>query len=317
MGIYFAAVMAGSSLTPMIAGVQAEAQGWRMSYITLAAFMTAITVIFIFAFEETKYVPIIQGASQGDRDILEHEVDLDAKDKVDLELAASTSNIPSAPAKSTWQMYKYRLRFLTPTDESLGKLFMYPIYTSWIPHVVYGWLQLASGLTWLVVLASVLTIAFAAPPYNFNPAQVGFMYTGPTIGTIFGFLYGGTFVDWATIRLARRNGGVFEPEMRLYPMIIPSIFATGGLIMFGATLDRVRDMTQSFVIIPSSMLTNSFLQGMHYVYPSIGSAMFAFGFGSVCDISLTMVLDAFPNVSRKLSPLALTFCCIPVCHVRS
>lgn len=202
--------------------------------------MTAITVIFIFAFEETKYVPVMQGTSHSDRDILEHEVDLDAKDQVDLELAASTSNIPQPPAKSTWQMYKYRLRFLTPTDESLFKLFMYPVYTSWIPHVVYGWLQLASGLTWLVVLASVLTIAFAAPPYNFNPAQVGFMYTGPTIGTIFGFLYGGTFVDWAAIRLARRNGGVFEPEMRLYPMIIPSIFATGGLIVFGATLDRVR-----------------------------------------------------------------------------
>lgn len=36
---------------------------------------------------------------------------------------------------------------------------------------------------------------------------------------------------------------------------------------------------------------------MHYIYPSIGGAMFAFGFGSTTDISLTMVLDAFPLVS--------------------
>lgn len=36
---------------------------------------------------------------------------------------------------------------------------------------------------------------------------------------------------------------------------------------------------------------------MHYVYPSIGGAMFSFGVGSVCDISLTMVLDALPHVS--------------------
>lgn len=234
--------MAGSFLTPMVAGVQAEAQGWRMSYTTLAGFMTVISVIFVFAFEETKYVPPTQASSDVDRDILEHEVDPDNKDQIDLELAASASNIPPPPSMSKWQTYRHSMRFSTPTDESLTKLFMYPVYTSWIPHVVFGWLQLASGLTWLVAMSSIMTIALSAPPYNFNPAQVGFMYTGPTIGAVFGFLYGGIFVDWATVRLARRNGGIFEPEMRLYPMVVPALIGAGGLILFGVAIDRVRSV---------------------------------------------------------------------------
>ncbi|KAG8416805.1 hypothetical protein J3459_013635 [Metarhizium acridum] len=47
-GIYAAAVMGGSFLAPMTAGIQAEAQGWRVSYTTLAGFMTAINAILIF-----------------------------------------------------------------------------------------------------------------------------------------------------------------------------------------------------------------------------------------------------------------------------
>ncbi|EXU95592.1 MFS transporter [Metarhizium robertsii] len=267
-GIYAVAVMGGSFLTPMIAGVQAEAQGWRVSYMTLASFMTAIHVIFIFFFEENKWIPTIEGTQAST---------YTTNGKIDLEAAPSAT-------PSTWQRYRHAMRFLTQTDESLLKLAIAPVYTCFMPHVVFGWLQLASGVCWLVVLSSVLTIVFAAPPYNFNPAQVGYMYTGPTIGTILSFFYGGPLTDWAIVKLSRRRGGVFEAEMRLYPLILPAIVSTGGLIMFGATADR----------------------GMHYIYPSIGGAMFAFGFGSTTDISLTMVLDAFPLLVGQTF-VAITF----------
>ncbi|QLI74315.1 uncharacterized protein G6M90_00g107710 [Metarhizium brunneum] len=223
-GIYAVAVMGGSFLTPMIAGVQAEAQGWRVSYMTLAGFMSAIHVIFIFFFEENKWIPTIEGTQAST---------YTTNGKIDLEAAPSAT-------PSTWQRYRHAMRFLTQTDESLLKLAIAPVYTCFMPHVVFGWLQLASGVCWLVVLSSVLTIVFAAPPYNFNPAQVGYMYTGPTIGTILSFFYGGPLTDWAIVRLSRRSGGVFEAEMRLYPLILPAIVSTGGLIMFGATADRVR-----------------------------------------------------------------------------
>lgn len=229
--------MVGSFLTPMIAGVQAEAQGWRASYITLAGFMTAINIVFIFVFEENKWLPKTQSTASNNMDILTHEAVSDVKEKIDLEMAEAATLSPEP--RSKMQKYQHNMRFLTPTDESLWKLAVGPAYTCFMPHVVFGWLQLASGVCWLVVLSSILTIVFAAPPYSFNPAQVGYMYTGPTIGTILSFFYGGPFTDWAIVRLARKNGGVFEAEMRLYPLILPAIISTGGLIMFGATADRV------------------------------------------------------------------------------
>lgn len=234
--------MAGSFLTPMIAGVQAEAQGWRACYITLAGFMTAVTLVFIVAFEENKWVPSAEATSAlNTTEILNHEAVSDAKDKIDLETAGASSRTISHELKL--HRYKRSMRLFTPTDESLLKLALSPVYTCFMPHVVFGWLQLASGVCWLVVLSSVLTVVFAAPPYNFNPAQVGYMYTGPTVGTILAFFYGGPLTDWAIIKLARRNGGVFEAEMRLYPLIFPAIISTAGLIIFGATADRVRCQT--------------------------------------------------------------------------
>lgn len=36
---------------------------------------------------------------------------------------------------------------------------------------------------------------------------------------------------------------------------------------------------------------------MHWIYPSLGSGFFAFGFGAISDSTFTLVIDAYPNVS--------------------
>jgi hypothetical protein len=58
--------------------------------------------------------------------------------------------------------------------------------------------------------------------------------------------------------------------------------------MFGATID----------------------QGMHWIWPSIGGALFGFGLGSISDAALTLVIDSYRDV-RPLShatsyPLPIT-----------
>ncbi|KND87054.1 putative MFS-type transporter [Tolypocladium ophioglossoides CBS 100239] len=264
-GIYFAAVMAGSFLTPMAAGAQAVSSGWRASYVTLGAAMKALTFLFAMGFEETKFVPVISGRSAGPPSGLE----LGPKDDV-----ASESARPAGDAARVPFPRYLRLQLLTTTDESLWKTFYYPMYSWWFPHVIFTSLQLASGICWLLVLASIISIVFSAPPYNFDVAAVGYMFAGPCVGTVFGSLYGGYFVDRAVVWLARRNGGLFEPEMRLYPLPLPSFVMTAGLIIFGVTADR----------------------GLHWIFPSIGGALFAFGFGAISDISSTLVLDAYPNL---------------------
>jgi hypothetical protein len=47
---------------------------------------------------------------------------------------------------------------------------------------------------------------------------------------VFGCLWAGIAADKLAIYLARRNGGVREPEQRLWPLAIAGIFSAAGLI---------------------------------------------------------------------------------------
>lgn len=97
---------------------------------------------------------------------------------------------------------------------------------------------------------SIVSIVFSQPPYSFTTAGIGYMTLGPFVGNLFGSIYGGPFSDWVIVKLARRNGGIFEPEMRLYPLALPVVMMVGGIIMFGTTADRVTiyQMNLSYIL---------------------------------------------------------------------
>ncbi|KAH7172913.1 major facilitator superfamily domain-containing protein [Fusarium sp. MPI-SDFR-AT-0072] len=269
--VYFTAVMVGSFLAPMAAGTQAANQGWRWSYYTLSICLTILFVVFIFAFEETKYIPVSVGEADNGDACSEHnptEKDIDSKNMVGNDLVTvATHTDPTIPMNS----YRQCMRLTTTTSESLPRLFMMPFHVITLPHVMFTALQFASGVCWLVIFMQIISIVFSAPPYSFTTAGIGYMALGPFVGNIFGSIYGGPLADWTVVRLARRNGGVYEPEMRLYPLVIPTFFMAGGIIMFGATAAR----------------------GMHWIYPSLGGAFFAFGLGANGDITFTLVIDTY------------------------
>ncbi|PHH77608.1 hypothetical protein CDD80_435 [Ophiocordyceps camponoti-rufipedis] len=272
-GIYLIAFSAGSFLVVMAAGVQAERLGWRSSYLTLAGCMTGLCLLSVIGLEETKPpVPL---------PILPALLD-ESKPAGELGTSSLSSPVRSSVTVHHGQRRRWRpwpgwlrLQLVTPTDESLWKTAWQPIRTAWFPHVILTSLEYGAGVCWLVVMGAVTSILFARPPYSFNAAQIGFILAGgPIVGSLLGSLYGGWFSDWAVVRFARRNGGVLEPEMRLWLMPLPAVLMSGGLAMFGVTVDR----------------------GMHWIYPSLGSALYTAGFGAVSDITFTLVIDAFPDI---------------------
>ena len=222
--------------------------GWRASYKTLAGVMTGLTVVFLFAFEETKFVPVLRGCAPNvpgdDSDVIElietgsrarvaHKAvvfEVENKDQI---------HVPTpAPAWKPFPRY-LRLQLVTPTHESYWRTLCEPFHVWWFPHVVFTYIEFASGICWVVVVASVVSIVFSKPPYNFNSAQIGYMSAGPFIGSIFGSIYGGYLVDKTIVWFSRRNKGLFEPEMRLYLFPLPAILMSVGLAIFGVTADRV------------------------------------------------------------------------------
>ena len=53
------------------------------------------------------------------------------------------------------------------------------------------------------------------------------------LGTIIAGVFTGRFSDWYTLRLARRNGGLREPEQRLWGLLVYCPFIVIGLLLWG------------------------------------------------------------------------------------
>ncbi|OAQ77947.1 MFS transporter [Purpureocillium lilacinum] len=243
-GAYTAMVMTGSFLSPMIAG-----------YIAADA---VLFVFFCLFFEETKYIPHIEAeVPLSPRNSGENpsQKSPDTKPAVDDLACVSNPRDHSERIDKTIPLltWRQRLRLITKTDESLWNLTYLPFFVAFrFPLVLYTGLQYAATLCWISVQASVISIAYAQPPYNFGTIGIGNMNVPIYIGCIFGAVYGGLLSDWSVIRLARRNHGYYEPEMRLH-----------------------------------------LLHGTHWIFPSIGSAIFGFACGSIFDLAITVLIDSY------------------------
>ncbi|KAJ5244536.1 hypothetical protein N7489_004632 [Penicillium chrysogenum] len=235
-GLHMAMVMIGSFLTPMAAGAQATRQGWRWPYQTLGIFNAIFFLVFLFLYEETKYVPVLNGQPRAGQDtegdlsvpadpIHKSAVKSDTKAALSVEPNSLNHELNFSIPMNTWRK---RLALWSPSPE--------PIF----PTVFFTGIQYASGVVWLTITANVMALVYPLPPYGFTPEQIGYMSLGPFIGNLIGAFYGGLLGDRSILYFSRRNKGFYEPEMRLYILHLPAIFMAGSLIMFGMTLSRVR-----------------------------------------------------------------------------
>ncbi|KAJ4256877.1 hypothetical protein NW762_008973 [Fusarium torreyae] len=280
--LYIIAVMLGQFVCPSIVGVQAEAQNWRWTYYTCGIVLSVLFLLFVFCFEETKFIPVTIGetrndnSSQGATQQISADSSKDTKNDPTTQKQLHDSDLGSetqAPKLS----YRERMRFITRTDEPLWRNYLVPLKMFLFPHVLFAAIQVASAVAFLILLTSTISMVFSASPYNFNTAGVGLMSLGPFVGNMLGSLYGGLLGDWAVVKLAKRNKGIFEPEMRLYIMLLPSLLVGAGLILFGISADK----------------------GWHWIYPSIGGALFGFGMASVIDICCTVVIDVYQSLTAE------------------
>lgn len=197
--------------------------------------MTVLVVLFVLGFEETKYVRSSNHSGEKDPESL------------DLEPEASTQ--PGESSTPAFEPFPrcLRLQLLTPTRESLLKMSYRPLFTMMIPQVLFTATVFGSGLSLTRVVSSMKSIVFAEEPYYFTPQQLGLLNLGPLIGSLAGAFYGGWLNDKSIVWFARRNSGLFEPEMRLYTAPLPAVAMAAGLVIFGVTADRVRETMDNMI----------------------------------------------------------------------
>lgn len=133
----------------------------------------------------------------------------------------------------------------------------------WQPFVIlftfliaaYCTITVGMCLAWFAIIATTEAQYFAAPPYNFTPVGIGLLNLPGFIGFLIGAIWGGPGTDcrfsqahavasvltWAGFAIwkARRNGGVHEPEVRLWLAIFPVFVSFGGLLLYGYSLSAV------------------------------------------------------------------------------
>ena len=113
-----------------------------------------------------------------------------------------------------------------------------PVFLTF-PVIFYAGICYGSSLVWFNVLNGTTSLILAGPPYNFAASLVGVSYVSPLSGVAIGSFYTGYIGDRIVLWMARKNGGILEPEHRLW-LFTPSLL----LIPFGLILWGVGESTQ-------------------------------------------------------------------------
>jgi hypothetical protein len=272
----------GAFLAPVAAGYSANSQGWRWIFWWTTILFAVNLALYIFAYEDTKYIPSQHGTSaiavertieqpKHDSDVAPEERKLSFSADEQQRLDRLDSSIPR-------KTYLQRMSILS-TSPGGWKKFACHIYQPFLimftfPAIAWTALTYGSLLAWFSVAVSAYSVYFTLPPYNFSSAGIGLLNLAPFIGGLFGSVFGGFMSDWLIIRLSRRNNGIYEPEMRLW-LTIPNIFILpAGLLMFGLPMAR----------------------GMPWIISAVGCGVFGFSFAALGDIALTYAMDCYKEV---------------------
>lgn len=101
------------------------------------------------------------------------------------------------------------------------------------PSVLWSAAIYACSVGWLIVVSESVTVIYREDYYHFDALTTGLMYISPFIGGVLGTAVAGKVSDIIVKAMARRNGGLYEPEFRLV-MAIPILFTTLiGLMGYG------------------------------------------------------------------------------------
>lgn len=254
---YLLATSVGAFLGPVASGYVVVSQGWRWMFWWCVIFFSVNLVLIIFFFEETKYVSVFLGhnETQSAQCGQPSQVQGDAMESSERRMTAKGIEATSAPAVEQtrsndyidhtirMKTYRERLALITKTDGSILHDFYQPIVLLFtFPAISFTAITYGSLLAWFATLTSVQATYLFYPPYNFSAAGVGLMNVAPFIGAIPGTFVGGYLNDKSIIWLSRRNGGIYEPEMRLWLALPAALITPAGILMFGLGLSYVSNV---------------------------------------------------------------------------
>jgi hypothetical protein len=140
-----------------------------------------------------------------------------------------------------------------------------------------------------VTMGALSSGVLSAPPYNFPVESVGLTFLSPLIAIVPGAVGAGWVTQKWTLRQARRNNGISEPEQKLPLAIIPAILAPLGCLMMGLGT----------------------YYGLHYMVFVAGEFVVILGLPLANFLAISYAFDCFHDVRPAPGVRALTQQCAP------
>lgn len=247
-----------NSFAPVAAGYVGVSQGWRWVYWWTAIFTGGILVLMSFFLEETRYIPLIEGVSVRNENTVElQDTPLGDDIKLDTKVEPATeSQLERTETNKTQRRrlvpidhsipmnsYRHRHRLIsTKTDHShnIARHYWQPIVILFrFPAIAFTAFQYGVAIASLSIVATTQSMLYVQPPYLFTSVGIGNMNIPPATGSIIGAFYGGFVVDKFILWAAKKRGGVYDPEMRLWLYFLPGLMLSFGILLYGLTIAKV------------------------------------------------------------------------------
>ncbi|KAM0634439.1 hypothetical protein ACHAO3_005999 [Verticillium nonalfalfae] len=183
---------------------------------------------------------------------------------------AYTHTLRHQPARSfTEQLNPWNGRL---NHDKWLKVMVRPFILFAYPSVLWSTVIYSCSVGWLIVISETMSVIYRnSDSYNFTALQTGLVYISPFVGGILGTVVAGKVSDIIVRALARRNGGLYEPEFRLI-MAIPILLSTViGLMGFGWSAEE-RD---------------------HWMVPTFFFGVISFGCTMGSTTSITYCVDSY------------------------
>ncbi|CAF3537270.1 hypothetical protein SNK05_010748 [Fusarium graminearum] len=246
MGLYVAILFGSNFLAPLVAGWFNDAYGWRWTMHFGAIICAVCFVIMFFFMEETMY---FRGASiesqvvedtthtepmktkmNGDEESRDVGTDSQNGSQPSTTPPTTKHSINSGWGKYTW----FKVLPGRPSNTDMLRMVYRPVLMIFhFPTVAWAGFLYGINLAWYNVLNGTASPVLSSKPYNWSAALVGCVYAGPIVGAAIACLWVGKAADWIALWLARRNGGIREPEQRLWVLLVSGIISSAGLIVWG------------------------------------------------------------------------------------
>ncbi|KAH6680060.1 MFS1 family protein [Plectosphaerella plurivora] len=188
---------------------------------------------------------------------------------------------PAKPFVQQLKVWNGRLK-----HDSFLKAMIRPLILLAYPSVLWSTVIYSCSVGWLLLISNTMSMIFRTKDgYNFTVFQTGLLYISPFIGGILGTAIAGKVSDVVVKAMARRNGGVYEPEFRLI-MAAPILFTTViGLMGFGWSAQV----------------------GNHFMIPTVFFGIISFGCSLGSTTSITFCVDSYSQYAGE-ALVTLNFC---------